>query len=213
MSKTTDFGQAGSQPVHCSVTERGRAQRAALIEASIQAIAAAGFENFTTRKVAARTHMNIATLHYYFATKEELIRAVINRVLGELSDPLLPHANEDPLTGLGNQFATTFDRIRRRPEIFRVLIELHARSSHDQFSRSLLEDVTSNWREYILSYLRRGTQQGQFRHDIDLDVYSLGIMATIKGIVMECLRDPSKTTEAESFASEIIRLITIPERL
>src|SRR5262249_40853896 len=44
-------------------------------------LAEGGFEHLRTRDIAARARVNVATLHYYFATKEDLIRAVVDLVV------------------------------------------------------------------------------------------------------------------------------------
>ncbi|TMG42173.1 MAG: helix-turn-helix transcriptional regulator, partial [Chloroflexi bacterium] len=45
----------------------------ALVQAAFNQIAERGFEGLRTREVAAEVGVNIATLHYYFPTKEALI--------------------------------------------------------------------------------------------------------------------------------------------
>ena len=52
-------------------------RRRALVAAAYTRIANEGFEGLRTRDVAADVGVNIATLHYYFPTKEALIRGVI----------------------------------------------------------------------------------------------------------------------------------------
>src|SRR5712692_9477299 len=51
-------------------------RRQSLVRAAFKAIAADGFEGLRTRSVAERAGVNIATLHYYFPTKEALIGGV-----------------------------------------------------------------------------------------------------------------------------------------
>src|SRR5437868_7663342 len=57
--------------------EPASARRRALVAAAYHRIADEGFEGLRTRDVAADVGVNIATLHYYFPTKEALIRNVI----------------------------------------------------------------------------------------------------------------------------------------
>src|SRR6266536_5102442 len=56
-------------------------RRQALVAAAFQRIASEGFEGLRTRDVAADAGVNIATLHYYFPTKEALIRGVIGHAM------------------------------------------------------------------------------------------------------------------------------------
>src|SRR6187455_3152958 len=52
-------------------------RRRALILAAYSRIATDGFEGLRTRDVAADVGVNIGTLHYYFPSKEALIRAAM----------------------------------------------------------------------------------------------------------------------------------------
>src|SRR5262245_22947736 len=54
-------------------------RRRALVAAAYRRIASGGFEGLRTRDVAADVGVNVATLHYYFPTKEALIRGVIGQ--------------------------------------------------------------------------------------------------------------------------------------
>ena len=56
-------------------------RRSALVLAAYRQIAARGFEGLRTREVAAEVGVNIATLHYYFPTKEKLIEGVVEHAM------------------------------------------------------------------------------------------------------------------------------------
>src|SRR5919204_449135 len=68
-----DAGRAAAEPK----SDRRRA----LIAAAYARIANEGFEGLRTREVAADVGVNIATLHYYFPTKDALIRAVVGHAM------------------------------------------------------------------------------------------------------------------------------------
>src|SRR5579864_9204628 len=63
-------------------------RRQALVAAAFARIASDGFEGLRTRDVAADVGVNIATLHYYFPTKEALIRGVIGHAMQRFVDTL-----------------------------------------------------------------------------------------------------------------------------
>ena len=59
-----------------------------ILRAAEESFATAGFVGATTRQVAARAGVNVATLHYHFGNKEKLYRAVLDATTGaEVSVP------------------------------------------------------------------------------------------------------------------------------
>jgi len=63
-------------------TPEAELRREALVLAAYRRLAEAGFEGLTTRDVADEVGVNIATLHYYFPSKEALIRGVVGHAMG-----------------------------------------------------------------------------------------------------------------------------------
>src|SRR5262249_49402586 len=63
-------------------------RRQALAAAAYRRIADGGFEGLRTRDVAADVGVNIATLHYYFPTKEALIRSVIGQAMRRFAETM-----------------------------------------------------------------------------------------------------------------------------
>src|SRR5690349_16386707 len=63
-------------------------RRRALVAAAYRRIASGGFEGLRTRDVAAEAGVNIATLHYYFPTKEALIRNVIGQAMHQFGETM-----------------------------------------------------------------------------------------------------------------------------
>jgi AcrR family transcriptional regulator len=62
--------------------------RRGILRAAEESFATAGFVGATTRQVAARAGVNVATLHYHFGNKERLYRAVLDAAAGaELTVP------------------------------------------------------------------------------------------------------------------------------
>lgn len=72
-------------------TRRASGRRAQLLQAALQVIAEDGLEVTTTRRIAAKAGLPLGSLHYAFASKEELICAVIDDV-GDKIELLLRHS-------------------------------------------------------------------------------------------------------------------------
>jgi AcrR family transcriptional regulator len=63
--------------------EKGKAREAEIIAAAREVLANEGYEQFTLRNVAERVGMRISHLQYYFATKGDLVRALLAQVAAE----------------------------------------------------------------------------------------------------------------------------------
>src|SRR2546423_6517886 len=97
----------------------GDERRRSLVLAAYELIADKGFEELRTRDVAARAGVNIATLHYYFGSKEDLIEGVVDYLLSLLSSEALRNSNLDyssPLGQLRAMFLNTQYRLQTMPE-------------------------------------------------------------------------------------------------
>src|SRR5579864_1001054 len=68
-------------------------RREELVLAAYRLIAEHGFEGLRTRDVADAVRVNIATLHYYFPTKEALIRGVVDYTMQRFRSTLEPHGS------------------------------------------------------------------------------------------------------------------------
>src|SRR6202022_2651424 len=110
---------------------QGDERRRSLVVAAYQLIAEKGFEQLRTREVAARVGGKIATLHYYFASKEDLIRSGVDYLLELFRTARVPMQAPEGTTPIGQireMFLTIEYRLREMPEMFIVLSELVLRS-------------------------------------------------------------------------------------
>jgi AcrR family transcriptional regulator len=94
-------------------SQQGSAQRARILAAATELIAAHGIRGMTMRQLAAACDLNIATLYHYFGSKSDLIGAIVDdrhydaglRDLALPVDPALPPRRrlEAFLTGVATQ--------------------------------------------------------------------------------------------------------------
>src|SRR5215813_13327575 len=104
-------------------------RRQALVRAAFGEIAERGFEGLRTRDVAAQVGVNIATLHYYFPTKESLIRGVVELAMQRFRTTLAPHGS--PAEQLRNHLRAVSRLLRDEPQVGAVMGELALRSARD----------------------------------------------------------------------------------
>ena len=122
-------------------TTHGDERRRSLVLAAYDLIAEKGFEDLRTRDVAMKARVNIATLHYYFASKEDLIDGVVDYLLDLFSSEASRDLQLDFSTPLGHlhaMFQNTVYRMRTMPKMFVVLGELVMRSQrHPELERAM----------------------------------------------------------------------------
>ena len=93
----------------------------ALLEAAESIFAERGFAGATTAAIARRAGVPKANLHYYFATKEGLYRAVVERVLNAwLAAASSFDASEDPRQALAAYIGAKMDLAREMPLATRI---------------------------------------------------------------------------------------------
>lgn len=194
-------------------TAHGEAQRQALVQAAFDVIAEGGFERLRTREVAARVGVNIATLHYYFATKEDLIRAVAWHVQHHLATthaPWLPDVGDlSPLEALRAELDDMRYQLERDPRIYAVLFELSWRGLRDSATRAVMREIDRGWQDYIESLLTEGVRRGDFRADLDIPTVAAAYIALIKGGVMQLMNEPARFP-VERVRAEVERWVLAP---
>lgn len=168
-------------------------RRRSLVLAAYQLIAEKGFEQLRTRDVAARAGVNIATLHYYFASKEDLIPVVVDHLLHEFSTvpaPILKMEDTTPFGQIRAMFLRTRDRFQANPELFIVLSELVLRSLRDASLRPALQRLDVGWHAYIQHIVTDGIHQGIFRADLDPEGTATKLIIQIKGFFFHQITSP-----------------------
>lgn len=162
--------------------ERARAgepTREALVLAGYTQLAERGFEGLRTRDVAAQAGVNVATLHYYFPTKEALVRGVVGHTLGRFRSTL-PAAGS-PGTQLRGHFQGLRRLARAEPELFAVMGELALRARRDPAVAAILRETDDVWHAAVGGLLRRARKEGAIDAGAAVDDVAGLIVAALSG--------------------------------
>jgi AcrR family transcriptional regulator len=148
-----------------------RRRRDELVGVAYRRLATAGFEGLRTRDVAAEAGINVATLHYYFPTKEALIRAVVGHAMSRFASTL--SGEGDPRAQLRAHFRNLRRLLREEPELPAVMGELAMRSTRDPAIEEILRTSDRAWHAWLV-------------HLLGDDPYAEGkaavIMSTLRGL-------------------------------
>src|SRR2546425_5823563 len=130
----------------------------ALVQAAYELLAERGFEGLRTREVAAQVGVNVATLHYYFPTKESLIRGVVGHAMSRFRTTLV--ASDSTGARLRRHFEGLRRLAREEPELFAVMGELALRSRRDRAIAAILRGTDDVWHATLRGLLRRAQKDG-----------------------------------------------------
>jgi AcrR family transcriptional regulator len=157
-------------------------RREALIQAGYTLLAERGFEGLRTRDVAAAVGVNIATLHYYFPTKEALIGGILEHTMTRFRTTIAP------ATSRGDLLRAHFSGLRRlvedEPEIFAVMGELALRSARDPGIADLFGQTIEMWHRTMRSLLESASRDGSLSGHGDPDAQASLVVSAVMGACM-----------------------------
>ena len=169
-------------------------RREALVEAAFQQIAERGFEGLRTREVAGRVGLNIATLHYYFPSKETLIRGVIGHAMQRFRSTLEPHGS--PADQLRNHLRAVRKLLREEPQLGVVMGELALRSARDQGLARIMRETNEAWHKTVRGLLHRAAREGFLAAELDSDDTASLIVATLTSMTLPTIASAERTDQA-----------------
>ena len=150
--------------------------------AAYKRLAEAGFEGLRTRDVAAEVGVNIATLHYYFPTKEALIRGAVGHAMERFRTTFEPGSKP------GEQLAAQLHGVRRlaanEPELFVVMGELALRSGRDPAIAAIFKEMVDAWHATLRTLVRHAQSDGFVDKKLDPDTIASLVIATLTGLFM-----------------------------
>jgi AcrR family transcriptional regulator len=189
---------------------QGDERRRSLVDAAYHLIAEGGFEGLRTRNIAARAGVNIATLHYYFARKEDLIQGVVEYLLQQFMTAYLPGSPfemQTPLEQIRGELAEMQYLLQKKPEMFIVLNELVLRSLHDPAIHDMIKWLDEGWHTYLEQVIRAGIEQSLFRADIDPGSAATWLILLTKGTTLHYMTNP-EAVDFDRIRAEIEHWLT-----
>jgi len=157
-------------------------RRGALVRAAYSQIAERGFEGLRTREVAREAGVNIATLHYYFPTKEKLIEGVVEHAMERFRTTLAPHGS--PADQLRNHLRSVRRLVQDEPQLGIVMGELTLRSARDPGIARIMQETNEAWHHIVRGLLRRAVKEGNLRSEMDSDEVAAMVVATLRNLTL-----------------------------
>ncbi len=136
-----------------------------IVQVATKLVSEKGWQNTTLADIAKEADMSLGVITYHFSSKDEIIRSVMERYVGEnlteLSQSL--EAYEDPVEKLKNLVRLTLRETKKDREIFYVHFDYWAKISWNEEIRKMNAQFYDFARDWTADCVRAGIEAGVFR--------------------------------------------------
>jgi len=171
---------------YAALFAKGEERRARILAVARRMVSRNGGRGTTLGEIAQEAGVSSAGLLHHFASKEQLLNAVLDaRDVDDL-------ANADLAADTIEQLERVTDRFQRSPELIGMFTVLLAENLdpgaplHDRFLGRYRDAVA-----IVADSIRRGQRAGRYRTDLDPAVKAVEIVAFLSGMETSWLLDPS----------------------
>jgi len=162
-------------------------KRLRLLQTSFDVIAELGFEGLRTRAVAARAGVNIATLHYYFPSKQDLVEGLaqfIGAKFVTIHGPKPAPSGYPALDRLRQDFSDGRHYFKHESRMLLVMQEFAMRGRRDGEVQKVVEQMNFHWRQGLEQMVLEGVGDGTFRTDMEPEAMLAMLMSLFAGIAI-----------------------------
>lgn len=150
--------------------------RESILQAAVDEFVRHGLSGARVDAIAERTHTSKRMIYYYFASKEQLYLAVLEKLYGDIrnTEGKLHLGELGPLEAIRRLIEFTFDHHDRNVDFVRIVsIENIHQGEHIRRSE-VIPTLNNSVLQAIADILRRGEATGLFRSGLDpLDIHML----------------------------------------
>lgn len=147
----------------------GQATREDILAIATEEFSQKGLAGARIDEIAERTSSSKRMIYYYFGSKDELYRAVLERAYGRIRQQETASRFEDmePLDAIRALIGHNFDYHHRHPEFVRLVMNENIHHGENIRQIEGLRDRNESVIRQITAILERGVAEGMFRKGID----------------------------------------------
>lgn len=169
------------------------------MDATYRALCRHGYASLTIQAIADEFEKSKSLLYYHYDTKDELLLALLEYLLDQLSVEDMTDVESDPETQLHSLIDSllpeSVDEDHR--EFQTALLELRSQAPVDEAYREQFTRADQLLRDTVAGILKRGIDDGTFR-DVDVEESSELLVSVINGARLQ-----RATTDSEDTVTKI----------
>jgi AcrR family transcriptional regulator len=168
------------------------ARRDQIIDAATARFAANGFQATGMADVIAASGLSAGAVYRYFRSKDELIEAIIDRVLGQAAGRFQQLLGEDDAPAPAEAVAAAVDLVstvagRGPVDTTRVTVQAWAEALRTPGVAAVAQRAYRTIRGYFAEVARRAQATGQLPRDADPEQVAAGMLSLVLGFLLQRL--------------------------
>jgi len=160
------------------LTDRGRRTRDSLLIAARAVFEERGYNATRMSDIAVAAGVSHGTVYTWFATKDRVLRGVVDSMVADLYESLRAPESTDPVERIQRANHRYLDAYRANARLIAVVEE--AATTDTEF-QALLADIRRTHVERVAATIRRLADEGSARSDLDPSVAAAALCAMVEG--------------------------------
>jgi AcrR family transcriptional regulator len=180
--------------------------RAHIVKVARKIFTRYGFRKTTMEQIASATQKGKSSIYYYFKSKEEIFRAVVEREAEELQEKLgtVIRKEDTPIEQLKAYILFRLHHIRTVGNFYAALNEEYL--SHMDFILEIRRQFDMEEQEVVKEILEEGMRNGTFQV-VSSEIGAIAIATMMKGLELPLLLSDEHKTDREELLDDLIRVL------
>jgi len=178
-----------------------------IMNAAQVVVASKGYDQARMDDIVEKAQLSKGAIYWYYKSKKDIYLSLIDYWFNEYSAGVLKSledkdSSSEQLKSLFEYFVDQFDQ---NPDTFKIMVEFWRTSGLDVDFNNKLQEIYSQFLEYIIDIIKNGINGGEFK-EVDPRITALSILINIEGIHWFTLFDKSGV-EAHEYINTISNFI------
>jgi AcrR family transcriptional regulator len=178
-----------------------------IMNAAQVVVASKGYDQARMDDIVEKAQLSKGAIYWYYKSKKDIYLSLIDYWFNEYSEGVLKSledkdSSSEQLKSLFEYFVDQFDQ---NPDTFKIMVEFWRTSGLDVDFNNKLQEIYSQFLEYIIDIIKNGINGGEFK-EVDPRITALSILINIEGIHWFTLFDKSGV-EAHEYINTISNFI------
>jgi AcrR family transcriptional regulator len=165
-----------------------------------------GFRKTTMEQIAASSGKGKSSIYYYFKSKEEIFRAVVEKEAEELKQQLDRTIKKDdaPIDKLKTYILFRLHHVRSVENFYAALKDEYL--SHMEFILEIRRSIDIEERQVVREILEEGMRDGSF-HVTSSEIGAIAITTMMKGLELPLLLSDAHKKDRQELLEDLIRVL------